>query len=159
MTKAYVRLDKIKPSAHIESVVSEAVLPNGQWVKFGALDEDLGGEAIKATKAVKGEKPEGLVTTVHVDYGHPDYNILDQVTKIGKVGRTHIVEEGNRFAFLKDMATGVAIGDEVTVGEDGFGVAKAEVGNYVVGTAIGEDYLANIGDLVIVRIGAGKVAE
>lgn len=147
----FIRLDKIKATAHIETVVHTEELKNGQFVELGVSHEDLGGEAVAIEKTEVGKAPEAIVTTVHLDYGNTDYNPLELVTKAGKAGRAHIIEKGNMISFLKEMAVGVAVGNDVTVGTGGFGIKVAEDGEEVIGKVIREDYMANVGDLLVVR--------
>lgn len=151
---AYVRLDKIKATAHIESVVHTENLKNGQFLDLGVLHEDLDGEAVKVTKTAEGGAKEALLVSEFLNYeGRADFDYTAQVTKAGKAGRAYILEAGNMLSFSTDLATGVAVGDEVAVGADGLGIKKADgVDDEVIGIAIGEDYLANIGELVVVRI-------
>ena len=69
------------------------------------------------------------------------------------MGRAYIIEAGNTISFSEDLvAVGVAVGDDVAVGANGLGLIKADgVDDVVIGKVIGEDYLANIGELKIVR--------
>lgn len=147
----FIRLDKIKASAHIETIVHKADLKNGQFVELGASSEGLGGEAVDITLTEEGKRPEAIVTTVHLDYGHPDYDETKQVTLAGKAGRAHIIEKGDMISFLVDMAEGVEAGADVAVGANGLGIKVAEEADEVIGKAIRQDYMANIGDLVVVR--------
>ena len=150
--QAYVRQDKIKATAHVESVVSLVDLKNGQFVELGITDETLGGEAVGVEKTAEGAKPEAIILTVHIDQGYHDYNILDQVTKPGKAARAVILEKGDVLSFLTDIAGGLVEGDQVAVAAGGLGVKKADgVDDVVIGKVIRLDYLANIGDLVVVR--------
>lgn len=149
----FIRLDKIKNSAHIETIVHEQDLKNGQFVELGASDEALGGEAVSIVKTEEGTRPEAIVTTVHLGYGHPDFDEVEAVTKAGKAGRAHIIEHGDMISFLADLVTGVVEdGDDVAVGANGLGIKKAEEGNEVIGKIIRQDYMANVGDLVVVRL-------
>lgn len=149
----YVREDKIKSSAHVESFVSAEDIKNGQFVELGAIDEELGGEVVAVTKSEKGKKPEAIVLTVHVNKGYVDYKETEQVTKAGKAGRAVILEKGDVLSFLEDIAGAGAlvVGDEVTVAENGLGIAKAELEEEVIGKVIGLEYMPNVGDLVVVR--------
>lgn len=150
----FIRLDKIKASAHIETIVHNADLKNGQFVELGASAEELGGEAVDITLTAEGERPEAIVTTVHLDYGHPDFDETTQVTKAGKAGRAHIIEKGDMISFLAEeggLATGVKAGDDVAVGANGLGIKKSELEQEIIGKAIRVDYMPNIGDLVVVR--------
>lgn len=148
----FIRLDKIKGTAHIETIVHEEDLKNGQFVELGVSDETLGGEAVLIEKTEEGARPEAIVTTVHVDYGHPDFDETTQVTKAGKAGRAHIIERGDMISFLTDLVEGeVTEGDLVAVAGNGLGIKKAEDEDEAIGKVIREDYMANVGDLVVVR--------
>lgn len=148
----FIRLDKIKDSAHIETIVHTKDLKNGQFVELGISDETLGGEAVLIEETEEGKRPEAIVTTVHIGYGHPDFDVLEAVTKAGKAGRAHIIEHGDIISFLDDMVAGEVVeGDEVTVGAGGLGIKKADVDDEVIGKVIRKDYMANVGDLVVVR--------
>lgn len=150
---AYTRPDKIKATAHIETIVHTADLKNGQFVNLGVIDEKLGGEAVSVTLTPTTTKPDAILMTEHLNYGYPDYDIAKQVTKAGKMGRAYIIEAGNTISFSEDLvAVDVAVGDDVAVGVNGLGLIKADgVDDVVIGKVIGEDYLANIGELKIVR--------
>ena len=140
---AYTRPDKIKATAHIETIVHTADLKNGQFVNLGVIDETLGGEAVSVTLTPTTTKPDAILMTEHLNYGYPDYDIAKQVTKAGKMGRAYIIEAGNTISFSEDL---------VAVGANGLGLIKADgVDDVVIGKVIGEDYLANIGELKIVR--------
>lgn len=147
----FIRLDKIKNDAHIETIVHEEALANGQFVELGVSEEDLGGEAVAIVKTAEGKRPEAIVTTVHLGYGHPDFDELEAVTKAGKAGRAHIIERGDMIAFLEEMAGGALVGNDVTVGANGLGVKPATEEDEVIGKVIRQDYMANIGELVVVR--------
>ena len=148
----FIRLDKIKPSAHIETIVdAEKDLKNGQFVELGISAEELGGDAVNVVLTEEGARPEAIVTTVHMGYGHPDFSETEAVTKAGKAGRAHIIEKGDMISFLTDIATGVVAGNDVAVGANGLGIKVAEEADEVIGKAIRVDYMANIGDLVVVR--------
>lgn len=147
----FIRLDKIKNDAHIETIVHEEALANGQFVELGVSAEDLGGEAVNIVKTAEGAKPEAIVTTVHLGYGHPDFDELEAVTKAGKAGRAHIIERGDMIAFLAEMAGGAVEGNDVTVGANGLGIKPATEEDEVIGKVIRQDYMANVGDLVVVR--------
>lgn len=152
----YIRLDKIKGSAHIETVVHTADLKNGQFVELGVADEALGGEAMGITPTAEGGAPEALITTVHLGYGHPDFDETLAVTKAGKAGRAHIIEKGDFVSFLDDIAGGVGalvVGDNVAVGANGLGIKKADevAGDVVIGKVVRLDFMPNVGELVVVR--------
>lgn len=150
---AYVRLDKIKNSAHIESIVHEEDLKNGQFLDLGVLHEDLDGEATEVTKTAEGGAYQALLVSEFLNYeGRADFDYAAQVTKAGKAGRAYILEPGNMISVTEDLINGtIAVGDDVAIGAEGLGFKKADVDEVVVGKAIGEDYLANIGELLVVR--------
>lgn len=148
----FIRLDKIKGSAHIETVVHSEDLKNGQFVELGVVDEALGGEAVAIEKTAKGARPEALIATVHIGYGHPDFDELNAVTKAGKAGRAIILEKGDVVSFADDLvAAGLEVGSDVAVGVNGLGIKKAELEEEVIGKVISKDYMANVGDLIVVR--------
>lgn len=149
---AYVRLDKVKNYAHIESVVHTADLKNGQFVELGILDEALGGEAVGIAVATEGKKPEAIIVSEFIDYGYPDFDYAKQVTKAGKLARAYVLEAGNTMSFSTDLVeAGLVAGDLVTVDADGLGIRKVVASEEVAGKVIGLDYLANVGDLTVVR--------
>ena len=149
---AYVRLDKIKATAHIESVVHSADLKNGQFLELGVIDETLGGEAVDVEMSTVDTKPEAILVTPHLDYGEINFDYAKQVTKAGKMGRAYILEAGNTLSFSADLVAGEpAVGDMVTVGESGLGIKKVTDSEVAIGKVIGTEYLANIGDLTVVR--------
>lgn len=87
----YVRLDKIKSTAHIESVVASTDLVNGQFLALGALQAD--GEARLATPS--GDVTKQLVFHASVPLTYLERtNELDFVLKAGKVGRGYVLEAG-----------------------------------------------------------------
>lgn len=147
----FIRLDKIKKSAHIETVVHNEDLKNGQFVELGVADELLGGEAVAIEKTAEGARPEAIIATVHLGYGHPDYDETLAVTKAGKAGRAIIIEKGDVISFVSDLAQGLTVGNDVAVGANGLGIKLAAEGEEVIGKVIREDYMAFIGDLVVVR--------
>lgn len=150
----YLRLDKLKPSAHIESFVHTGDVANGQFVNIGALLEDQGGEAVAITKAAEGGKAEAIVTTVQGVYQNtPDFDITKEVTKAGKAGRAHVLETGNVISFLvaNDVVDQFTAGADVAIGADGLGIKVAAEGDEVIGTVQAVELQHNIGDLVVVR--------
>lgn len=150
---AYVRLDKVKSSAHLESIVNGTDLVNGTFIELGAVDAMYDGEAVGVTMTAQGTAPEAILVTEFIDYGHPDYDYTEQVTKAGKMGRAYILERGNVMSFSSDLVpAGLVKGDLVAVGANGVGLIKADgVDDVVVGKVIDLDYLANVGDLVQIR--------
>lgn len=149
----YVKPRKFDAKGHIESVIHEADLKNGQWLVLGAIDEDNGDELVEVTLAEAGGEAEALLITSHIDYGYADYNIAEQVTKAGKAGRAFLHGKGNHFSFSEDLVAGAIVaGDDVAVGAGGLGIKKADEGEVVIGKAIGTEFDLNLGELTIVRI-------
>ena len=66
---AKVFLDKIKATAHIESVVAKEDLGNGQFLSLGVLGED--GESRVATPATDEASAEVFVADAPLSYGDP----------------------------------------------------------------------------------------
>jgi hypothetical protein len=150
---AYVRLDKISATAHLESIVATEDLVNGQFVALGALQAD--GEAREVTPS--GDQSQKLV--LHASnglvYGDRE-NELDFVLKAGKVGRGFVLQEGDIISISVDGVTGVspvAKGDIVNPSATGFDVVD---GTDVVGALHGEvleiDTDLNAGQLAVIRI-------
>lgn len=154
MKKTYIRLDKIGADARLESAVAKEALRNGQFIDLGAAVEDAEGEAVEVTKAKAGKRPEAVMATVFVDYGELDFDITEQELKAGKAGRAVVLQKGQILSFNKEIATGeLKKGDDVTVGEDGLGIKKANgSSDEVIGKVIRMDYLNFIGDLVTIRV-------
>lgn len=154
MEKAYIRLDKIGADARLESAVAKAALRNGQFVDLGKALDEAEGEAVEAEKAKAGKRPEAVMATVFIDYGELDFDITKRELKAGKAGRAVILEAGQILSFNKEIATGeLKAGDDVTVGEDGLGIKKADGhSDAVIGKVIRLDYLNFIGDLVTIRV-------
>lgn len=148
----FIRIDKIKATSHIETVVHTEALKNGQFVELGVSDEALGGEAVAIKKTAEGKRPEAIIVTPHLSYGALDFKELEAVTEPGKAGRAIILEKGDMLGFLSDLAAeGVVVGSEVTTGVEGLGIKLAVEGEEIIGTVIREDYMANVGDLLVVR--------
>lgn len=114
----YVRLDKIKATAHIESVVASEDLLNGQFLALGALQAD--GEARQATPS--GDVSKQLVFHASVALTYEDRtNELDFKLKAGKVGRGYVLETGDTVSI--DDA-GLQKGDIVIPSPTGFVVGE-----------------------------------
>ncbi|UDM72746.1 hypothetical protein [Vagococcus fluvialis] len=152
MAKNYLRLDKVGGQDHYESFVAEHKIVNGQWLNLGEMDLDLGIEMAKAKKAEEGKEPDTLACTVFINYGELNYDETAQELPVGKAGRALHHKKGNIVSFNVENAQGLVAGDLVTVGADGLGVKKATGDDHVVGQVIRLDYLAYVGDLVVVRI-------
>ena len=153
--KAFVQLDKVKKTAHYESIVvaEDAGLKAGQFVDLGVIDENVdGGEIFTYTKSAVGKTYDGLFVPIHLDYGWHGFDEALQTIAKGKAGRVLIPEKGDIVSFHEDLVTGsVAIGDGVAVGTAGLGIAKAAGEAEVIGKVVAERYIANIGDVVVVR--------
>jgi hypothetical protein len=149
---AYVRLDKIKPTAHIESIVATVDLVNGQFVELGALSAD--GEARQATPS--GDKTKKLVFHVSVPLTYEDRtNELDFVLKAGKVGRGYVLEDGDIISISKSAVTGgtVDVGALVNPAPTGFNVVDgAETAEGLHGEIIAIENDAIAGELAVIRI-------
>lgn len=152
---AYVILDKISATAHIESIRATEDLVNGQFVALGALEAD--GEARAVTPS--GDQAEKLVFHVSngLVYGDRE-NELDFVLKAGKDGRGYVLAEGDIVSITLDGVTGVdpvAVGDIVNPHADGFeivdGVTVTETGA-LHGEVIAIDNDAIAGQMAVVRI-------
>ena len=152
MTKTYIRLDKIEHSAAIETAVSKEVLKNAQFVNLGVALDDAEGEAVEATKAKEGKEATAVMASVFIDYGDLNFDIMDQEIAPGKGGRAIHLKGGQILSVNKEIAPGIKKGDNVAVGVDGLGFKKATESDVVIGQVIREDYLAFIGDLIVVRI-------
>lgn len=145
---AYIRLDKIKASAHLESIVAEQDLKNGVFVTLGELQED--GEARLVKPMVEGDTDVVLHASVPLTY-RDDENELDYILKAGKEGRGYVMETGNEVSFSEDLVTGVAVKNKF-VKVTGAGVEVVEVkpeGLHGQIIALEED--VNVGTLVVVR--------
>jgi hypothetical protein len=143
---AYVRLDKIKPTAHIESIVASEDLVNGQFLALGALQAD--GEAFEATPS--GDQAEQLVFHASVPLTYEERtNELDFVLKAGKVGRGYVLEAGDVVSISLDGVTGEAVkGAKVNPAPTGFAVDVAGTLGEII--AIENDAIA--GQLAVIRI-------
>jgi hypothetical protein len=145
---AYVRLDKISATAHIESIIANEDLVNGQFVALGALQAD--GEARKATPS--GDQSKKLA--FHVSNGlvyDERKGELDFVLKAGKVGRAYVLVEGDIISITLDGITGDAtVGAIVNPAPTGFEVA--EVAEPLHGEIIAIENDAVAGKLAVIRI-------
>lgn len=150
MAKNYVRLDRVHAQDYYDNFVAKTPVVNGQFLNLGISSEDHGIDTFEAVPTPEGTKPDVLATTVFIDYGELNFEITDQVLEVGKVGRGLVPHEGQIVSFNVENAQGVAPGDLVEVGENGLGVRKHDTGE-AIGIVIREDYLANIGDLVVVK--------
>lgn len=152
--KTYVRLDKIKRNQHIESVVSNQDLENGQFLELGALQAD--GEARLGTPS--GDLTKELVFHASVPLTYADRtNELDFVLTAGKVGRSYVLETGNIVSISADAVKGNAVKNAVVIPNkaDGKGfevTSEAQTGLH--GKIIDIENDAIAGKLVVIRLKA-----
>lgn len=151
-------MDKVKSTAHIESIVvtEDEGLKAGQFINLGVIDENIdGGEIFTYEKAEVGGTFDALFIPIHLDYGFTGFDEATQLVPKGQAGRAYVIEKGNILSFHKDLVSGdLAVGDLVAVGANGLGVTKADEADEdveVIGKVVAERYLANIGDLVVIR--------
>lgn len=141
----YVRLDKIKATAHIESIVCDTELVNGQFLALG--ERQLDGEATKVTAS--GDVAEQLVlhASVPLVYGERE-NELDFKLKAGKVGRGFVLETGDVISIPKKS---LVKGDVVVPSANGFvkGTAEGLHGKVIL---IEND--AIVGQVAVIRVQA-----
>jgi len=141
----YLRLDKIKATAHIESIVASEDLVNGQFLALGALQPD--GEARQATPS--GDVAEQLVLHASVPLTYEDRsNELDFVLKAGKTGRAFVLETGDVISI--DDKT-LAVGAKVIPSPTGF-VEGVPAGLH--GEVIAVEIDAIAGRLAVIRVSA-----
>ncbi|MCY8228682.1 MULTISPECIES: hypothetical protein [Bacillus subtilis group] len=141
----YVRLDKIKPSAHIESIVASEDLFNGQFLALGALQAD--GEARQATPS--GDQAKQLVFHASVPLTYEERtNELDYVLKAGKVGRGYVLETGD-IVSIDD--TVLAKGDLVVPSPTGWVAGTPNAGE-MHGEVIDIEMDAIVGRLAVIRV-------
>jgi len=149
----YVIMDKIKATAHLESIVATTDLQNGQFLELGALQAD--GEARLATPS--GDQTKQLVFHMSVPLTYEDrQNELDFVLKAGKEGRSFVLETGNTVSISESAVTGtVVVGALVNPSATGFNVVDGveEVGK-LHGEVIAIDVDAMAGRLAVIRISA-----
>lgn len=150
--KNYLRLDKIPRTEHSESAVHETeALLAGHWVELGAVIDDRNREMVEAIIAQAGGKADALIAPVYLDKGFTDFDILYESVPAGIPARAQIVQKGDIISFNVEQAEGVAEGDLVEIGANGFGVRKNDTGE-VIGKCIQIDYEPEVGDLVVIRI-------
>lgn len=153
MAKNYLRLDKIPATAHIESVVSDSEeLVAGQFVDLGAVLNVAEGEEVNYTKAIAGKTFDALVAPVFLDSDADAFgDLLEKTVGIGKPARAFILQKGDVVSFNAENAAGVVAGDDVKVGTNGLGVAKAELEETVIGKCIAVEFEPGVGDLAVIR--------
>lgn len=145
---AYVKLDKISATAHIESIVATEDLVNGQFVALGELQAD--GEAYSVVPS--GDQTERLVfhASNGLTYGERE-NELDFVLKAGKVGRAYVLEKGDVISITLDGITdGVKKGDLVKPDAKGFAVTTNA--DEAIGSVVAIDVDAIAGQMAVVHI-------
>lgn len=152
---AYIKLDKIKATAHLESVVATEDLVNGTFLELGELQAD--GEARLATPSGDTTKELVLHASNGLVYGDRE-NEFDFILKAGKEGRSYVPETGNVVSFSSDLVgEGVVKNSVVVPAADGKGVAlhdgvAALTGLH--GKVIAIDFDANAGAMTVVRFNA-----
>lgn len=153
MAKNYLRLDKIPATGHIESIVSDSEkLVAGQFVELGAVLNVAEGEEVSYTKATEGGAFDALVAPVFLDSElDPMGEVLEKTIAIGKPARAFILQKGDVVSFNAENATGVKAGDDVKVGANGLGVAKATEPDTVIGKCIAVEFEPGVGDLAVIR--------
>lgn len=153
MAKNYLRLDKIPATGHIESVVSDSEeLVAGQFVELGAVLNVAEGEEVSFTKATEGGAFDALVAPVFLDGElDPMGEVLEKTIAIGKPARAFILQKGDMVSFNAENAAEVKAGDNVKVGANGLGVAKAAEGDTVIGKCIAVEFEPGVGDLAVIR--------
>ena len=146
---ALVFLDKIKATAHIESVVAKDELGAGQFGKLGVLGED--GESRVATKATDEASAEVFVAPEFISYGDPSFKLAEAKVKPGNTARAYHLEKGDVISVTTDLVSGAKVGDNLTVGDNGLGFKKATDGNGVA-MLIGQEAHGIDGDVYVIAI-------
>lgn len=142
----YVRLDKIKATAHLESIIATEDLVNGQFLALGALQAD--GEARLATPS--GDVTKQLVFHASVPLTYEERtNELDFVLKAGKVGRGYVLEAGDIVSI--DDAT-LAVGNIVVPSPTGWVVDADGIVEGLHGEVIAVEIDAIAGRLAVIRV-------
>ena len=126
--------DKVLSSynGNLESVMiyngndEKVEVPNGVFVKLDGLDE-MGREVKKAILAEDATEEVLLVDSPEVHY-LPNKDLDDFVNEADKVARAFRLADGDVISLTEDLidADDLAIGDELTVGENGRLTALAE---------------------------------
>jgi len=150
--KNYLRLDKIPRTEHSESVVHEAeALLAGHWVTLGTVIDATDRELVSAELATTADTMDALVAPVYLDRGYADFDLQYESTPAGEPVRAFIVQKGDIISFNIEQAENIKVGDEVGIGDGGFGL-KVATGAEVIGKCIQIDYQPNVGELVVIRI-------
>lgn len=147
---AYVILEKIKSTAHIESVVLEADAKSGIFVELGEKTAD--GELYKAKPSADTTKELVFLAPVPLTYRDDELE-TDFVLKAGKAGRGYVLETGNEIAISADGIEGVAtVGATVIPAVGGFAIAETATGLH--GRIVETFNDAIVGKMYSVRISA-----
>ncbi|MED3440173.1 hypothetical protein P4393_11950 [Bacillus subtilis] len=146
---AYTRLDKISATVHIESIVANEDLENGQWLELGDLQPD--GEARLATPS--GDTSKELVFHSSVPLTYEDQtNELDFVLKAGKVGRGYVPEDGQIISISENGVIGEITKNALVIPDPkGFAVTTEAVTG-LHGKIIAIENDVNAGRLAVIRI-------
>lgn len=146
---AKVFLDKIKATAHIESVVAKDELTNGQFCALGVLGAD--GESRVATKATNETDAEVMVADAPISYGDPHFALASYTVKPGNTARAYHLEKGDVISVTTDLVAGAKVGDALTIGEAGKGFKKADTGRGIA-MLIGQEAHGVDGDVFVIAI-------
>lgn len=146
---AKVFLDKIKATAHIESVVASEDLPQGQFVTLGVLGDD--GESRVVTKATNEASADVFVAEAPISYGDPHFDLGSYKAKAGKAARAFHLEKGDVLSVTTDLVSGAQVGDSLTVGDNGLGFKKAASGKGIA-MLIGQEAHGFDGDVYVIAI-------
>lgn len=146
---AKVFLDKIKSTAHIESVVATDELTNGQFLTLGVLNAD--GESRVATKATKEEDAEVFLADAPISYGDPHFDLATYKVKPGNTARAYHLEKGDVLSVTTDLVSGAKVGDNLTIGDNGLGFKKADNGKGIA-MLIGQEAHGIDGDVFVIAI-------
>lgn len=147
----FIRLDKVRASAHYESMVIKEELKDGQFVVLKDSEDDYG-EKVSGEKAKENSIPHGILCNVHIDRGSQvAFDIREASIPVGDSGRVLIFENGDVISASQDLTQGLEKGDMVAVGKDGYGFKKASENDAIIGSVIGTDFITNIGNVLAIR--------
>lgn len=146
---AKVFLDKIKATAHIESVVATDELMNGQFCALGVLGED--GESRVATKAANETEADVMVAEAPISYGDPHFDLAKYTVKPGDTARAYHLEKGDVISVTTDLVADAKVGDALTIGDEGKGFKKAASGRGIA-MLIGQESHGIDGDVYVIAI-------
>lgn len=149
---SFVRLDKVKATAHYESVkVVGDSLKDGQFVNLltSIGDEE---EAVLVEKAAKGETAQAILCTAHLDYNSSFYDFKNTATDENTLGRALVFEDGDTISVNDEISNSISVGDKVSIGLDGLGFKKMESGESEIGMCIRKDFMTNVGELTVIRL-------